>query len=347
MYLLGLVVDEALPLLLPTALDVSCHCSRVTSRSQRPSSSPSLALHKTKRKSSQNQRRKLTNVGTTRLKEIIRKKLQLREPIQGFPITRLALPALRALHELYGLRHKLGDSPRLIVLPYIELEVLGYLYFLGRGFPKRSETFPQPSSQRRTRKSYFQCFTFDFFSMAVMNLGLLLKQYHPKSPVSLGALWTVCIRLNTRAEPFILIQNLFNHRVKRKPETVVESCAINSYTFRGRFIHGGMRLGDHEGIPSRQEGSDCPDHPVGPSGLGPLGSPLVDAPSKDELLNELSEEELEEASLEEEQVVLDATSALDFDEVRAEKGLCCIPSASSSLGDLMRGIDLVFAILRT
>ncbi|KAJ8448912.1 hypothetical protein Cgig2_030768 [Carnegiea gigantea] len=179
--------------------------------------------------------------------------------------------------------------------------------------------------------------------MAVMNPNLLLKQYHPKSSVSLGALWTVCIRLTARAE-----------QVKKKSETVVESRAINSYTFRGRLIYSGIRLRDHEGIPDRQEGrplgwgSDCPNHPAGPSGLGPLGTPeLVDAPSDDELLDELLEEELEEASPEEELVLVEATSTPGFDEVGAKQGLPCIPSASSSLGDLMRGVDLVFAILRT
>jgi len=36
--------------------------------------------------------------------------------------------------------------------------------------------------------------------MAVMNPGLLLKQYHPKSSISLGVLQMVCIRLNAREE---------------------------------------------------------------------------------------------------------------------------------------------------
>ncbi|KAJ8420555.1 hypothetical protein Cgig2_014918 [Carnegiea gigantea] len=75
--------------------------------------------------------------------------------------------------------------------------------------------------------------------------------------------------------------------------------------------------------------------------------PGAEDPSKDELLNELLEKELEEASLEEELVLLDATSAPSFNEVGAEQGLPCVSSASSSLGDLMRGVDLVFAILRT
>ncbi|KAJ8433873.1 hypothetical protein Cgig2_021256 [Carnegiea gigantea] len=142
------------------------------SGSQRPSTSPSLTLHKIKGKSDQNRIEKLTNIGTINTlrkilkdqkaccgkEEVVSKTLQLREPIQRFPITRLALPPLRALHIFYCLSHK--------------VEVGAY---------------------RRP------------------------------------------------------------HRVKRKSETVVESRAINNYTFGGRLIHGGIRLGDYEGVPNRQE----------------------------------------------------------------------------------------------
>ncbi|KAJ8449194.1 hypothetical protein Cgig2_027196 [Carnegiea gigantea] len=70
-----------------------------------------------------------------------------------------------------------------------------------------------------------------------------------------------------------------------------------------------------------------------PGADGPSGDEaLVDAPSKDELL----ELELVEAT---------STSGLDGD--RAKQGLPCVPSARNSSRDLMRGIDLAFAILRT
>jgi len=49
------------------------------------------------------------------------------------------------------------------------------------------------------------------------------------------------------------VQNLFNHRVKRTSETVVESHVINSYTFGGWLIHGSIHLEDYEGVPNRQE----------------------------------------------------------------------------------------------
>ncbi|KAJ8438016.1 hypothetical protein Cgig2_029997 [Carnegiea gigantea] len=294
-------------------------------QSQRPSTSPSLALHKIKGKSSQNQTEKLTNIGITNIlrkilkdqkgrcgkEEVISKTLQVRELIQRFPITRLTLPPLRALNIFYYLRHKLRDGPGLIVLPYVELEPMASLKGLLTGLRSfQSKTFPLPDSRWTKRKSYFQCFTFDFFLMAVINPCLLLKQYHPKSPVSLEALWMACTRLNTRAE---------------KSNTIVESHAINCYTFSGRFIHGCIRLEDYEGVPYRQEGrpwdrkSNCSDHPTGLSGLGPLETlELIDAPSEDECLYELSEEEEEKVPPEVELILAEATSALGFDELGAE-----------------------------
>ncbi|KAJ8423698.1 LOW QUALITY PROTEIN: hypothetical protein Cgig2_003382 [Carnegiea gigantea] len=239
-----------------------------------------------------------------------------------------------------------------------------------------------------------------------MNPNLLLKQYHPKSPISLGALWMVCTRLNARAEQtaqlassderanvvprcrhhmpwrqFILVQNLLNYQVKRKSETVVEGCMINSYTLGGRLIHGGIRLGDYEACRNDLGIRKMTAWTVirvrlgwGPWELWPLcnnlwnqpyerttlslkydlpeaGGPsrdeeLVDAPSEDKQLDELSEEE-EEVSLEVELVLVEATSAPGFDELGAERGLPCVPSTNSSSGDLMQGVDLVFAILRT
>ncbi|KAJ8441379.1 LOW QUALITY PROTEIN: hypothetical protein Cgig2_009087 [Carnegiea gigantea] len=307
-----LTLYKALPLPLP---DGARHRLSLAQewrpRPQRPSTSPSFPLHKIKGKSGHNQTERLTNTGaidTLRKilkdqnarcskEEVVCEKLQLREPIQRFPVTRLALPPLRALHRFYWLSHKLGDGSGLIVLPYVELEVAGHFPLLSRGFPEgvpNSRTFPQPDSRRTKRKSYFQYFSFDFFTMAVMNSDPLLKQYHPKSLVSLGALWTVYMRLNARAE-------------------------------QGRE-------------------SDCPDHVAGPTGLGPPGtlvpfttisgtSPtrerpfrlstdlpgveghswdkeLIDAPSEDQCLNDLSEEE-EEVSPEVELVLVEATSAPD------------------------------------
>ena len=59
---------------------------------------------------------------------------------------------------------------------------------------------------------------------------------------------------------------------------------------------------------------------------------LVDGPSEDELLDERLEEELEEISPEVELELVEETLAPGCDEDGAEKGLPCVPSASSSLG---------------
>ncbi|KAJ8430911.1 LOW QUALITY PROTEIN: hypothetical protein Cgig2_015393 [Carnegiea gigantea] len=95
-----------------------------------------------------------------------------------------------------------------------------------------------------------------------------------------------------------------------KSEIVVESHAITSYTFRGQLIHGGILLGNHEGIPSRDDlwVREMTTQTI-------LWIRAVDVPSKDELLNELSEGELEKASLEVELVLVEATSAPDFNEL--------------------------------
>ncbi|KAJ8427573.1 LOW QUALITY PROTEIN: hypothetical protein Cgig2_021718 [Carnegiea gigantea] len=348
--------------------------------SQRPSTSPSLALHKTKGKSGQNQTERLTNIRTTNTlrkilkdqkahlgkEEVVSEKFQLGEPIQRFPVTRLAPPPLRALHRFYCMSHKLGDEPRLIVMLYVELEAI--FLFSAMGPPKgvltgllsfQSRTFSQPDSRWTKRKSYFQYFTFNFFLMVVMNPGL-----H-----------------NLCGRQFVLIQNLFNHRVKRKSETIVESRAINCYTFGGRLVHDSIRLGNTKVYPAGRRycfsrvvlfngrESDCPDHPAGPSGLGSPGT-LVPPPQSQELYQltrsirpfmgrgarrcplqgRMSRRPIRRGGggpPEVELVLVEATSAPDFDEVGVEQGLPCVPSANNSSGDLMQGVDLVFAILHT
>ncbi|KAJ8434212.1 hypothetical protein Cgig2_015701 [Carnegiea gigantea] len=314
--LLGLLVDEALPLLFLTVLGVGCHL--------RQSGIPGLKDHQPrprllyiKQKGSQARRGE---------EEVVSKKLQLREPIERFTITRLTLPPLRALHRFYCLSHKLRDGSGLILLPYVELEVTRLLSstvgspkgFLT-GLPSfQSGTFSQPDSRWTKRKH-------------ISNASpLTSSRWH-----------------NLHGHQFILVQNLFNHQVKRKSETIVESRTINSYTFGGWLIHGGIRLGDYEERPYGRV-SDCPDRPEGPGGSGPLETlELVDVPSEDECLDELLEEEEEEVSHEVELVLVEATSAPGFDKLGAEQGLPCVPSTNNSSRDLMWAVDLVFSILCT
>jgi len=66
---------------------------------------------------------------------------------------------------------------------------------------------------------------------------------------------------------------------------------------------------------------------------------LVDAPSKDELLEGLSEER-EGVPFEEELVFVDTTSAAGPEELGIERGLpSMVPSASNSFGDLIIRVD--------
>ena len=53
-----------------------------------------------------------------------------------FPITGLVLPPLRPLHRFHRLSHKLVDGPGLIILPYVQLQIVGRLSFLSCGLPK-------------------------------------------------------------------------------------------------------------------------------------------------------------------------------------------------------------------
>ncbi|KAJ8444584.1 hypothetical protein Cgig2_013863 [Carnegiea gigantea] len=216
-------------------------------------------------------------------KEIIRKKLQLRWPIQSLSITRLAFWPVGALHGLNYLGYKPGDGLRPVVLTYMKLEVMCRFLSSAVSSPNRflkglpsfqSVTSSQLDSWRTKRKSYFQCFIFDFFSMTNIKPSLLLKQYHPKSPVSLGALWMVCTRLNARAvqvrprnsEVTMKKQMLYHdvgitrvgansyfYRVKAKPETVDKGRPANDNTFCRRLIHCGICLGDHKGISGEQK----------------------------------------------------------------------------------------------
>ncbi|KAJ8447062.1 LOW QUALITY PROTEIN: hypothetical protein Cgig2_025439 [Carnegiea gigantea] len=197
MYLLSLLVDEALPLLFLMTLAVCCHLLRSGVPGLKDCQ-PHPHLVCIKQKGSQNQTEKLTNIGMTNTlrkilkdrkacrgkEEVVFKKLQLREPIQRFRITRLALLPIRAFHRFYCVSHILGDGPGLIILPRVDLEVTGRFSLLSHGLPiglpNRLTLLPVEND--------------------VMNPGLLLKQYHPKSPISLGGLWMVCTRLNVRVE---------------------------------------------------------------------------------------------------------------------------------------------------
>ncbi|KAJ8420762.1 hypothetical protein Cgig2_030938 [Carnegiea gigantea] len=135
---------SALPLLFSLVLGVGCHLLwSGTPGLKNHQPCPRLLCIKREVRSAPNI--KMISIGTTNtlgiiLKdqkaEIVCKKLQLKEPIQRLPITGLALSPLGALHRLNCLSHKLGDEPRLTILPYVKLEVTGRLSLFSRGLPK-------------------------------------------------------------------------------------------------------------------------------------------------------------------------------------------------------------------
>ncbi|KAJ8424932.1 LOW QUALITY PROTEIN: hypothetical protein Cgig2_027945 [Carnegiea gigantea] len=326
-------------------------CSGLTSPVSKTINSSLLALHKTKGKSGQNQTEKLTNTAAANTLRKILKDQKARygkeEPIQRFPVTRLALPPPRALHRFYCLSHKFGDGSRPLMLPYIELEVAGHLSLFSRGLPEGLtlalvRNISPTDSRRMKRKSYFQCFTFNFFSMAVTKPGLLLKQYHPKSPVSLGALWTVSTRLNA-------------HTIQGGSFTVTSALGImklhptsRRYCFSRVIIFNSEWVGaPRNSSPSATISGTSPtrEQPFLLSTNFPRvedtlwEEELIEAPSEDECLHDLSEEE-GDVPLDIELILVEATSTLGLDELGAEQGLPCVPSANNSSGDLMRGVDL-------
>ncbi|KAJ8420444.1 hypothetical protein Cgig2_015293 [Carnegiea gigantea] len=119
-----------------------------------------------------------------------------------------------------------------------------------------------------------------FFTMAITKPGLLLKQYHPKSPVSLGALWAA------------------EGTASRGPTSLTVGAPENS----------GPSATISTTNPSDARpfllSTDLPgaNHPL-------RDEELVDAPSEDELLDELSEEELDDNPPEVELELVEATSA--------------------------------------
>ncbi|KAJ8452456.1 LOW QUALITY PROTEIN: hypothetical protein Cgig2_000045 [Carnegiea gigantea] len=325
-YLLGLLFHKALSLLFPTTLGLGCHLLRngVPSLKDRQPRPRLLCI----KKGSQEQPIPLEKFLRIRRPAAARKK----SFSKNFNLGSQFKGSL-ALQRFYCLSHKFGDESGPIGLPCVELKVAGCLPLFNRG----QEHFPNltPSGQRGSH---------------ISNTLPLTSSQRPH---------------NLCECQFILVQNLFDYRVKRKYET---SCAINYYTFGGWLVHSRICLGDYESAPCRQERIVAPGN-SGPSATILRTSPirerpfllsidflgvegpswdeeLVEAPSKDECFNNLSEEE-EDVPLEVELVLVEASSTSGLDELGVEQGLPCVPSANNLFGDPMRGVDLFFAILRT
>ncbi|KAJ8437659.1 hypothetical protein Cgig2_028597 [Carnegiea gigantea] len=131
-------------------------------------------------------------------------------------------------------------------------------------------------------------------------------------------------RHNLRGRQLILGHNIFNHRVKGKPKAIVEGCT--GHPLQGGndiwvremtawaiwWVRGAEALGK-SGPSAMISGTD-------PTEEQPHFLKLVDTPSEDERLDYPSEEE-EDVPPEEELVLVEATSAASFGDLRAEQGL--------------------------
>ncbi|KAJ8437775.1 hypothetical protein Cgig2_024079 [Carnegiea gigantea] len=106
-------------------------------------------------------------------------------------------------------------------------------------------------------------------------------------PPSSRSTWDPSGRHNRHRGQLILIQNLFDYRVKMEPKTAVESHAVDRYTFCERLVHVASTSGitKARGIASRGSsssgwerpsgwGNDWPVHLVGPNRQKPQGTPV-------------------------------------------------------------------------
>ncbi|KAJ8427498.1 LOW QUALITY PROTEIN: hypothetical protein Cgig2_028169 [Carnegiea gigantea] len=151
--------------------------------------------------------------------------------------------------------------------------------------------------------------------MALIKPSRLLKQYHPKSAVSLGAIWTLWTRLNARV---VQAMQLIGYD---KGANIMPRCG---HDLRGRQLVLGQNIHGAPGtllpLPQSQGLAPQENDPSlkveGPS----WDEELVYAPSEDKRLDDPSEEE-EDVPPEMELVLVEATSAPSFDELRAEHGL--------------------------
>ncbi|KAJ8444576.1 hypothetical protein Cgig2_013855 [Carnegiea gigantea] len=187
------------------------------------------------------------------------------------------------------------------------MEVAGRLLLLSRRLPKG---------------------VLDWFALVpIMNVPLAhlmayKKEYHPKAPVSLGAPWTVdqaersgrtckATQLTSRNKGANVVprrgHDLRGHQL-RKPKAVIEGRMIDRDILSGWLIYCRVRHRDHKSVPYGQEVLFLKGHPLqGPS----WDEELVDAPSENECLDDLSEEE-EDIPPKEELVLVEVPSATGF-----------------------------------
>ncbi|KAJ8440418.1 hypothetical protein Cgig2_017651 [Carnegiea gigantea] len=149
------------------------------------------------------------------------------------PVTRLAFPPLRPLHRLYHLSYELWDGSGLIVLLHEVMEIAGCLILLS---------FSNVSPTRLPTDKEEVILLMLHLRLLLDGHHIALPEYHPKSLVPLGALWTECL-----------------HMVKRKPKAVIEGSAVEHDAFSGWLIHCHIHFGDYESTPCGQEEDALPE----------------------------------------------------------------------------------------
>ncbi|KAJ8431111.1 hypothetical protein Cgig2_015679 [Carnegiea gigantea] len=330
-------------------------------QSQRLSTLPLFALHKTKRKSGQNKTKRPTCMGAASTlrkifnpaaarKKSFAKNFNLGSQFRRLPVARLALSLLRPFHWLYLLLHELWDRSRLVVLSDVIMEIAGRPLLYGR---RLLEWVPDwfalvpiknlPLGRLTACKKEVMLLMF--------RLRFLLNGHYKAWPVVKAVLSQVfgpfggsldCMdqaecsgrtceaaQLTGRDKGGNIVPT---RRVKRKPKAIM-GLATDRNTVSGRLIYRHIRLRDNK----RSSGNSGPS--VTTLGTGPTRDRLfllridfltVEGPSWDEeLVDVLSEderlddpsEEKEDVPPEEELVLVEAPSTIGFSELGAEQGL--------------------------
>ncbi|KAJ8438625.1 LOW QUALITY PROTEIN: hypothetical protein Cgig2_017963 [Carnegiea gigantea] len=137
--------------------------------------------------------------------KVVSENFQLRKPIHRLPITGSAPLLLRPFLRVHYPSHERRNQPGTVILLNTEVEVAGRNFLSLSWLPKRiPDQHPIVPIRKISPTRFaaheeevvFLILTLDFFSMAIIKPFLLLKQYHPRSP--LEAFWTEWTCANAR-----------------------------------------------------------------------------------------------------------------------------------------------------
>ncbi|KAJ8422515.1 hypothetical protein Cgig2_028272 [Carnegiea gigantea] len=140
----------------------------------------------------------------------------------------------------------------------VVLEVPRNRPFFGSQFAERVPDRLAIVPFRNVSPTVTQCIKGEYFNFFLIAVMKPLKLYQPFFPASLGAFCTVRTNPNARAVQanflnsyVVLIENLQNHFVKRKPQVIRQGYPVDRDASRRRPIHSGIRVGEYEFIARR------------------------------------------------------------------------------------------------